>query len=79
MTVTIRGGIGKRRLLAQMAAVLEPLARRYAGAQEAAIRPALCRAWRDEFGTDLPEPTRGRCVTAIASGRSWQSALWSDD
>lgn len=75
----ISGGIGERRLLAQMATVLEPLAGRYLGAQEAAVRPALSRAWWAEFGTDLPEPTRSRCVAAIATGRPWQSAVWPED
>jgi hypothetical protein len=70
---------GERRLLAQMARVLEPLTARYLGAEAATVRPALCQAWYTAFGTDIPEPTQSRCIAAITAGHPWQLALWSND
>lgn len=72
-------GIGERRLLDQMAAVLEPFVARYGGQPAQLIGPELGRAWRDEFATDLAEPTLSRCAQAIAHGRPWSQALWCDD
>jgi hypothetical protein len=78
-TLVADQSIAGRRLLAQMAAVLEPLASQYVGAKEATVRPALCQAWRTAFATDLPEPAQSRCVAAITAGHPWQFALWSND
>jgi hypothetical protein len=72
-------GLGERRLLAQMAAVLDPLAARYSGQPVQLIRTALHRAWREEFATDLAEPTLTRCAQTIAHGHCWVLALWSTD
>ncbi len=78
-TVIADRGIAGRRLLEQMAAVLDPLAGQYLGAPEATVRPAVCQAWHNAFGTHLPEPTQSRCIAAIISGYPWQIALWSTD
>jgi hypothetical protein len=72
-------GVGERRLLGQMATVLDPLAAQYRGATEATVRPALRQAWYTAFGTHLPEPTQSRCIAAITAGHPWQIALWSND
>ena len=72
-------GLGERRLLAQMAAVLDPFVARYGGQPVQLIRTALRRAWREEFFTDLAEPTLTRCAQTIAHGHSWVLALWSTD
>ena len=72
-------GIGSRRLLAQMAAVLDPFAARHSGQPAQLIEPDLRRAWREEFAAELPEPTLSRCARAIAHGQPWPAALWSED
>jgi hypothetical protein len=68
----------ERRLLAQMASALDPLAAQYLGAEAATVRPALRLAWHTAFGTDIPEPTQSRCIAAITAGHPWQLALWSN-
>lgn len=78
-TIIADRGIAGRRLLEQMAAVLDPLAYQYRGATEATVRPAVRQAWHIAFGTDLPEPTQSRCIAAIIAGYPWQIALWSND
>jgi hypothetical protein len=72
-------GIGTRRLLAQMAAVLDPFVAEHGGEPTQLIRPDLRRAWRDEFAAELPEPALSRCAQAISDGHPWPLALWSDD
>jgi hypothetical protein len=49
-----------------MAKVLDPLATAYAGAPAREIKPAVARAWKDEFGVELPEPVLSRCAALSA-------------
>jgi hypothetical protein len=79
VTSTARHGIGERRLLDQLGAVLDPLAAKHQGDHPRALRPVLAQAWRTAFGVGLPEPALSRCVTAISAGQSWQLALWSHE
>jgi hypothetical protein len=72
-------GLGERRLLAQMAAVLDPFATRYARQPAQLIKAALRRAWREEFATELADPVLTRCAQTIALGHPWVLALWSND
>ncbi|HEY2203682.1 MAG TPA: hypothetical protein VGH99_04285 [Pseudonocardia sp.] len=73
-----RNGIGGQRLLDQMAAVLDPIAAGHSGEPAHLVRSALGRAWREAFGTALPEITLDRCARAIEERRSWEPVLWGD-
>lgn len=72
-------GVGGRRLLEQIGAVLDPLAVAHRGDKPAALRPVLADCWHSAFGVQLPEPVLSRCTAAISTGQPWQLALWSND
>lgn len=72
-------GVGGRRLLGQIGAVLDPLASAHRGDDPRALRPVLAQSWWDAFGVEMSEPSLSRCAAAIATGRPWQLALWSND
>lgn len=63
---------------ADIGAVLDPLAARYAGWPVPAIRLALTRAWFEAFGAELGEPGLTDTAAAIRDGRPWAHGLWTD-
>jgi hypothetical protein len=72
-------GVAGRRLMAQMAATLDPIAALHAGEPVVELTAVIEQAWYNSFRTQLREPTLSRCAAAIAQGRPWQLALWSND
>lgn len=79
VTLIARQGPAGHRLMDQVGKVLDPLAREHHGTDPRTLRPIIHRAWRKGFHAELPEPTLSRCAAAIAAGRPWQLALWSND
>ena len=74
-----RQGTAGRRLLDQIADVLDPIAARHQGESPQVLRPILAQAWREAFRTELREPALSRCAAALATKRHWSLALWTHD
>jgi hypothetical protein len=63
-------------IAAQVAAVVDPVARRWRGASLPEVRAVLRRAWWTAFGGPLEDPALTWCAEAVRDGRDWAPALW---
>jgi hypothetical protein len=63
-------------IAAQVAAVVDPVARRWRGASIPEVRAVLRRAWWTAFGGPLEDPALTWCAEAVRDGRDWAPALW---